>query len=78
MANVKTILDTRRTKSNGTYNIIFKAAKRKSIYIDTTGTINPCPFCHRSYGKVLEDDLNSRLEQLVNQGCIEYVKTLLN
>ena len=41
MANVKTILDTRRTKSNGTYNIIFKATKRKSIYIDTTGTINP-------------------------------------
>ncbi len=47
-------------------------AGKKSIYIDTTGTINPCPFCHRSYGKVLENDLNSRLEQLVNQGCVEH------
>ena len=45
---------------------------KKSIYIDTNGTINPCPFCHKSYGKVLEDDFNTRLENLVNQGCVEY------
>lgn len=45
---------------------------KKSIYIDTSGNVNPCPFCHKSYGKVLEDDFNSRLEKLAEIGCSDY------
>jgi len=45
---------------------------KKSIYIDTSGNVNPCPFCHKSYGKVLEDDFNSRLEKLAEIGCADY------
>lgn len=47
-------------------------AGKKSIYIDTSGYINPCPFCHRSYGKVLENGFSYKLEQMLNQGCEEY------
>ena len=47
-------------------------AGKKSIYIDTNGTINQCPFCHKSYGKVLEDGFDYKLEQMLNQGCEEY------
>ena len=55
-----------------------KLAGKKSIDMDTTGTINPCAFHGRSYRKALEDTITSRLEKLVNQGCIAYGKTLLN
>jgi MoaA/NifB/PqqE/SkfB family radical SAM enzyme len=43
---------------------------KKSIYIDTEGNINPCPFCHKSYGKFLDHGLNLKLERLVSHGCV--------
>jgi len=47
---------------------------KKSIYIDTKGNMNPCPFCHKTYGKVLGNDFDSNLEKLTTQGCVEYDK----
>jgi len=49
---------------------------KKSIYIDTDGNMNPCPFCHKSYGKVLDINFDSNLEKLVFEGCKD--KSLAN
>lgn len=43
---------------------------KKSIYIDAEGNINPCPFCHKSFGKVLDHGLNLKLDRLVARGCV--------
>ena len=37
MANVKTILDTRRAKSDGTFNVIFRITHFKKIYTINSG-----------------------------------------
>ena len=37
MANVKTILDTRRAKSDGTFNIIFRITHLRKIYTINAG-----------------------------------------
>ena len=49
---------------------------KKSVYIDANGNMNPCPFCHKSYGKVLDINFNSNLEKLVMEGCKD--KSLVN
>ena len=47
-------------------------AGKKSIYIDAKGNLNACPFCHKSYGKVLDDNFVENLEKLCSKGCTEY------
>lgn len=37
MANVKTTLDTRRAKSDGTFNIIFRITHRRNVYTINSG-----------------------------------------
>ncbi len=47
-------------------------AGKKSVYIDANGNINACPFCHKSYGKIIDDNFTRNLEKLASEGCIEY------
>ncbi len=44
-------------------------AGNKSIYVDTDGDINPCPFCPKKNGSVLDDDFDKNLEVLKKNGC---------
>jgi MoaA/NifB/PqqE/SkfB family radical SAM enzyme len=43
---------------------------KKAIYVDADGNINPCPFCHKPFGKVLDDGLHIKLDKLVSEGCV--------
>ena len=38
MASVKTTLDTRRIKSDGTYNIIYRITYQRKVYTINSGT----------------------------------------
>lgn len=44
----------------------------KSLYVDTDGSINPCPFCSKKYGSVLDEDFEQNLEALSQRGCTIY------
>lgn len=48
------------------------AAGLRSIYIDTVGEIHACPFCQRSAGNVLTDDINECMETLQEIGCHKF------
>lgn len=44
----------------------------KGFYIDTDGDINPCPFCQKKSGNLMEDNWEETLASLRNSGCMEY------
>ncbi len=44
----------------------------KSLYIDTDGDINACPFCHKKTGNILDDCLNENIVGLLAKGCHSY------
>ena len=44
----------------------------KSIYVDTDGDMNACPFCSKKYGNVLDESFSENLEILTQQGCGSY------
>lgn len=44
----------------------------KGFYIDTDGYINPCPFCQKKSGNLLEGDIDATLASLKNTGCMDY------
>ena len=44
----------------------------KSIYVDTDGDINPCPFCRKKTGNLLDEDLEKTLSSLDDSGCMDY------
>ncbi|QBA64233.1 radical SAM/SPASM domain-containing protein [Muriicola soli] len=44
----------------------------RGLYIDTDGDINPCTFCHRKSGNILDADIDEKLEQLMLRGCPEF------
>ena len=44
----------------------------KGFYVDTDGDINPCPFCQKKSGNLLEDDLNETLVAVKDSGCATY------
>ncbi|MCM4159930.1 radical SAM protein [Antarcticibacterium flavum] len=46
----------------------------KGFYIDTDGDINPCPFCQKKSGNLLDGDLEANLRSLKNAGCIDYTR----
>ncbi|GAA4270272.1 radical SAM/SPASM domain-containing protein [Hyunsoonleella aestuarii] len=48
------------------------SAGKKGIYIDTDGDMNPCPFCHKKNGNVLDSNFNSNLNILQSAGCSSY------
>lgn len=45
---------------------------KKSIYVDTEGNLNACPFCHKTYGKILDKKFELQLELLVSSGCKDF------
>jgi MoaA/NifB/PqqE/SkfB family radical SAM enzyme len=44
-------------------------AADRYIYVDTDGTLHPCPFCRSPSGSVLGGDLDDALAGLRNAGC---------
>ena len=45
---------------------------RRSVYIDTQGNVNKCPFCPKSYGKISDDQFDFNLQKMTSDGCVEY------
>jgi MoaA/NifB/PqqE/SkfB family radical SAM enzyme len=44
----------------------------KGFYMDTDGDVNPCPFCRKKTGNLLEDDPEETLRSLNDSGCMDY------
>ena len=44
----------------------------KGFYVDTDGDVNPCPFCRKKTGNLLEDDPEETLRSLNDSGCMDY------
>ncbi|NNK10971.1 MAG: radical SAM protein [Flavobacteriaceae bacterium] len=44
----------------------------RGLYIDTDGDINPCTFCHRKSGNILDANIEEKIEQLTAVGCPEF------
>lgn len=49
------------------------AAGNRSLYVDTDGDINGCPFCHSKTGNVLDGDFDNSILKLQNLGCHQYI-----
>jgi MoaA/NifB/PqqE/SkfB family radical SAM enzyme len=45
------------------------SAGKKAIYIDADGHLNPCPFCLKSYGNLLEGGLEEKVRKMAGVGC---------
>ncbi|MCH4552000.1 site-specific integrase [Aestuariibaculum lutulentum] len=61
MANVKTILDTRRAKSDGNYNIIYRITHFKKVYTINSGYSIPKLFWDAIKNEVSSDHPNAKL-----------------
>jgi MoaA/NifB/PqqE/SkfB family radical SAM enzyme len=48
------------------------SAGHKGVYIDSDGDLNPCPFCHKKYGSVLDEHFEESLDLLKASGCREF------
>ncbi|MBT8393546.1 MAG: radical SAM protein [Bacteroidia bacterium] len=48
------------------------SAGKKSMYIDTEGNLNLCPFCHEKTGNILDDSFNDHISKLMERGCHAY------
>lgn len=44
----------------------------KGFYVDTDGDINPCPFCQKKTGNLLEGEMEETLTLLNKSGCMDY------
>lgn len=47
-------------------------AGHRYLYIDSSGEIHVCPFCQRSAGNAVNDQLPEAIALLKNSGCQEY------
>ena len=45
------------------------SAGKKGIYIDADGHLNACPFCHTSFGNLLEGSWDEKIQALETKGC---------
>ncbi len=45
------------------------SAGRKGLYVDTDGDINPCTFCHKKSGSILDPSIDTLLETMTAAGC---------
>jgi integrase/recombinase XerD len=61
MANVKTILDTRRIKSDGTYNIIYRITHFKKVYTINSSFSIPKSLWNNNKNEVSETHPNAKL-----------------
>ncbi len=64
MANVKTKLDTRRAKSDGTYNIIFRITHYKKVYTINSGTSILEQYWNYEHSKITKQHPNFKLINL--------------
>ncbi len=48
------------------------AGGNRSMYVDTDGNLNACPFCHTNSGNLLDDSFESQLEAMTKIGCPTY------
>lgn len=61
MANIKTLLDLRRAKSDGTFNIIFRIIDFKKVYTINSGVSLPQHFWDERKGQVDKTHPNAKL-----------------
>ena len=50
------------------------AAGNRSLYVDTAGDINACPFCQSKTGNVLDEDFDNSIMKLQSLGCKQFPK----
>jgi len=48
----------------------------RSMYVDTDGDINACPFCQKKSGNILENNLTESIENLQSLGCQKFKQGL--
>ena len=48
----------------------------RSMYVDTDGDLNACPFCQKKSGNILEDNFSESLENLQSLGCQKFKQSL--
>jgi len=48
------------------------AGGNRSMYVDTDGNLNACPFCHTNSGNILNDSFENQLKTMSKQGCPTY------
>ena len=48
------------------------AGGNRSMYVDTDGNLNACPFCHTNSGNILNDSFGDELQIMSKQGCPTY------
>ena len=41
----------------------------RGFYIDSNGVVNPCPFCHKNAGSILDNKLDASIELLKEYDC---------
>lgn len=46
----------------------------RHLYIDTDGTVHPCPFCRTPFGNALDEDMNVILNSMKFAGCPSHKK----
>lgn len=61
MANIKTLLDLRRAKSDGTFNIIFRIIDCKKVYTINSGVSLQQHYCYERKGQVGKTHPNAKL-----------------
>lgn len=61
MANIKTLLDLRRAKSDGTFNIIFRITDHKKVYTINSGISLPQHYWDERKGQVDKTHPNAKL-----------------
>ncbi|CAM3606933.1 hypothetical protein FSS13T_21560 [Flavobacterium saliperosum S13] len=47
-------------------------AGNRSLYVDSDGDLNACPFCQKKSGNILNDDFPTVLEELQTNGCQQF------
>lgn len=48
----------------------------RSLYVDTDGDLNACPFCQKKAGSILEDNFSDALENLQGLGCQKFKQSV--
>jgi integrase/recombinase XerD len=64
MANVKITLDTRRVKSDGTYNILYRITHQKKVYTINSGTAILEQNWDYEHSEIVKQHPNSKLINL--------------
>ena len=48
----------------------------RSMYVDTDGDLNACPFCQKKTGNILDENFSESLENLQSSGCQKFKQGL--